>query len=92
MRKFDYSKFIGFKYNGYEIKEKVGAGFIGVVFRARHEERNLDCALKIIPKAEIIKRKNWEQEIQSPWGLPWRPLVRFSLFLWKIFGSFMPCR
>jgi len=66
MDNFNYNKFIGESIDTYIIREKIGNGSIGVVFRAEDIEANIERAIKIIPKINIDTRENWEQEIKKP--------------------------
>ncbi len=53
-----FDDFKGFKkidniHDFYEFSSKLGSGSFGEVMKAEHIKANVDCAVKIIPKAKI---------------------------------------
>src|SRR5579872_5357260 len=52
----------------YRVVERIGAGGMGVVYRARDEQLNRDVALKVLPPgtlADEASRKRFRQEAQA---------------------------
>src|SRR5690242_1272365 len=52
----------------YRILERIGAGGMGVVFRARDEQLNRDVALKVLPTGPLsddAARRRFRQEAQA---------------------------
>lgn len=55
--------FIGCSINGYVIRERIGKGCIGAVYKAVKEELDDIRAVKFVPMDVVSKKNNWEQEI-----------------------------
>lgn len=55
--------FIGHNINGYVIKESLGKGCIGAVYKSIREELDDVRAVKFVPMDVVSKKANWEQEI-----------------------------
>ncbi|MFA7076535.1 MAG: hypothetical protein WC152_07730 [Candidatus Izemoplasmatales bacterium] len=54
--------FIGIKIGGYTIKEQIGKGCIGRVFRAYNKNYG-NRAIKLVPYENVSKKPTWKQEI-----------------------------
>lgn len=59
---------IGKKLGRFEVVERVGAGGMGEIYRARHEELDLDVAVKVLPKSSAVDetaRKLFHKEART---------------------------
>lgn len=55
--------FIGQNINGYVIKETLGGGCIGKVYKAIREDLDDERAVKFVPMSIVAQKANWDQEI-----------------------------
>lgn len=55
--------FIGQNIDGYVIKESLGGGCIGKVYKAIREDLDDERAVKLVPMSVVTKKANWDQEI-----------------------------